>query len=81
MSSTAMESFTQAPGDFNNCFTCHNTQAITANGVPTKRQTNGVNLLDPGLLNVSHVISNFILEDCGDNVMTDGSGQKQAVCN
>ena len=81
MSSVAMESFTQAPGNFNNCFTCHNTEAINANGVPTKRQSNGVNLLDPGLLNVSHVISNFILEDCGSNVVTDSTGQKQAVCN
>jgi hypothetical protein len=81
MSSTAMESFTQAPGNFNNCFTCHNTEAINANGVPTKRQSTGVNLLNPGLLNVSHVISNFILEDCGSNITTDGSGQKQAVCN
>jgi hypothetical protein len=81
MSSTAMESFTQAPGNFNNCFTCHNTEAINANGVPTKRQPGSVNLLNPGLLNVSHVISNFILEDCGGNVMPDGSGQKQAVCN
>jgi len=81
MSSTAMESFTQAPGNFNNCFTCHNTEAINSNGVPTKRQSNGVNLLNPGLLNVSHVISNFILEDCGSNVVMDSSGQKQAVCN
>jgi hypothetical protein len=81
MSSVAMESFTQAPGNFNNCFTCHNTEAINANGVPTKRQTSGANLLDPGLLNVSHVISNFILEDCGANVTTDSTGQKQAVCN
>jgi hypothetical protein len=82
MSSVAMESFTQAPGNFNNCFTCHNTQAINANGVPTKRQSAGTNLLDPGLLNVSHVISNFILEDCGSNVVTDtATGQKTAVCN
>lgn len=82
MSSVAMESFTQAPGNFNNCFTCHNTEAINSNGVPTKRQKMvGVNLLNPGLLNVSHVISNFILEDCGNNVTMDPSGQKQAVCN
>ncbi len=81
MSSVAMESFTQSPGNFNNCFTCHNTQAINANGVPTVRQQGSVNLLDPGLLNVSHVISNFILEDCGSNVVTDAMGQKQAVCN
>jgi len=83
MSSTAMESFTQAPGNFNNCFTCHNTEAIDANGVPTKRQMmTSTNLLNPGLLNVSHVISNFVLEDCGSNVMTDpATGIKQAVCN
>jgi len=81
MSSVAMESFTQAPGNFNNCFTCHNTEAINGNGVPTKRQTSGMNLLDPGMLNVSHVISNFILEDCGNNVITDSKNQKQAVCN
>ncbi len=81
MSSTAMESFTQAPGNFNNCFTCHNTEAINANGVPTKRQTNAANLLNPGLLNVSHVISNFVLEDCGSNITMDAQGNKQAVCN
>jgi hypothetical protein len=65
MSSTAMESFTQAPGSFNNCFTCHNTQAITANGIPTDRDTGAgvVKLLDPGLLNVSHVLSQFLLEE------------------
>jgi len=65
MSSTAMESFTQQPGSFNNCFTCHNTQAITANGIPTDRDSSAtvVKLLDPGLLNVSHVISQFLLEE------------------
>jgi hypothetical protein len=65
MSSTAMESFTQAPGSFNNCFTCHNTQAITANGIPSDRDTGAgvVKLLDPGLLNISHVLSQFLLEE------------------
>jgi hypothetical protein len=64
MSSTAMESFTQAPGSFNNCFTCHNTQAITANGIPSDRDgATAVKLLDPGLLNVSHILSQFLLEE------------------
>ncbi len=68
MSSTAMESFTQAPGAFNNCFTCHNTQAITANGIPLKKDTSGtpIKLLDPGLLNVSHILSQFLLEEYED---------------
>jgi len=65
LSSTAMESFTQGPSSFNNCFTCHNTQAITANGIPLGRDKTGtpVKLLDPGLLNVSHVLSQFLLEE------------------
>ena len=66
MSSTAMESFTQAPGAFNNCFTCHNTQAITANGVPLNKDATGIKLLDPGLLNVSHILSQFLLEEYED---------------
>jgi hypothetical protein len=82
MSSVAMESFTQPTGNFNNCFTCHNTQAINANGVPSVRQQGtSFKLLDPGLLNVSHVISQFVLEDCGNNVVTDASGgNAKAVC-
>jgi hypothetical protein len=65
LSSTSMESFTQGPASFNNCFTCHNTQAITANGIPLKRDKTGtpLKLLDPGLLNVSHVLSQFLLEE------------------
>jgi len=79
MSSVAMESFTQPAGNFNNCFTCHNTQAINTNGVPLVRQPGSVKLLDPGLLNVSHVVSQFVLEDCGSNVVTDSTGTR-AVC-
>jgi hypothetical protein len=79
MSSTAMESFTQNAGNFNNCFTCHNTQAINTNGVPVLRQPGSVKLLDPGLLNVSHILSQFVLEDCGANVVTDSTGSR-AVC-
>jgi hypothetical protein len=63
LSSTAMESFTQAPDSFPNCFTCHNTQAVTAKGVPIDRDSSGVKLLEPKLLNVSHVLSQFILEE------------------
>ncbi|HKE14667.1 MAG TPA: hypothetical protein VKB80_07375 [Kofleriaceae bacterium] len=63
LSSTAMESFTQAPDSFPNCFTCHNTQAVTAKGVPIDRDSSGVQLLEPKLLNVSHVLSQFILEE------------------
>jgi hypothetical protein len=78
MSSVAMESFTQPSGNFNNCFTCHNTQSINANGVPTVRQPGSIKLLDPGLLNVSHVISQFVLEDCGSNLDAAGTS---AICN
>ena len=84
MSSTAMESFTQAPAAFQNCFSCHNTSAINANGVAVKDDQNGVKLIDHGLLNVSHVISQFLLEDCfqPENIQEDAQdpGIKQAVC-
>jgi hypothetical protein len=63
LSSTAMESFTQAPDAFPNCFSCHNTQAITANGVPVDKDRRGTKLIDPKLLNVSHVLSQFLLEE------------------
>ena len=68
MSSTAMESFTQSFDTFPNCLSCHNTQAITDKGVPVNRDTQGTKLLDPSLLNVSHVFSEFVrqeLEDAG----------------
>jgi len=64
LSSTAMESFTQAPDSFRNCFTCHNTQAVTDKGVPLNRDISGARLLEPKQLNVSHVLSQFILEEC-----------------
>jgi hypothetical protein len=65
MSSTAMESFTQTLGGFPNCFNCHNTQAISDKGVPMLNDQGGIKLLDPGLLNVSHVLSEVVFEDCG----------------
>ncbi len=68
MSSTSMESFTQGAASFFNCFRCHNTQAVTQRGIslndddPTQPP-----LLTPKLINVSHVFSEFILEECGPN--------------
>ena len=64
LSSTSMESFTQPPGSFPNCLSCHNTQAINSNGVPCARDGTGIKLLEPGLLNVSHILSQFLLEEC-----------------
>jgi len=58
-----MESFTQAPGSFPNCFTCHNTQAVTEKGIPIDRDVQGTKLMDAKLLNVSHVFSQFLLQD------------------
>jgi hypothetical protein len=63
LSSTAMESFTQAPDSFANCFACHNTQAVTARGVPLNRDLQGTQLLPPKLINVSHIFSEFIAEE------------------
>jgi hypothetical protein len=66
LSSTAMESFTQAPVAFPNCFACHNTQPITTNGVPVSRDTQGqVVIAKPALINVSHLFSEFVLRECG----------------
>jgi hypothetical protein len=53
LSSTAMESFTQT--DFPNCFSCHNTQRVTDDPASTV-------LLNPKLLNVSHVMSKFLAD-------------------
>jgi len=63
LSSTAMESFTQGPGSFPNCFACHNTQAVTSRGIPSAKDTVSPVLLQPKLLNVSHILSQFVLEE------------------
>jgi hypothetical protein len=63
LSSTAMESFTQGPTAFPNCFSCHNTQAVTARGTPAIRDTASAVLLQPKRINVSHVFSEFVLEE------------------
>jgi hypothetical protein len=63
LSSTAMESFTQAPAAFPNCFSCHNTQAVTEKGIPVDRDRQGTPLMEPKQLNVSHVFSQFLLDE------------------
>jgi hypothetical protein len=63
LSSTAMESFTQSPTSFPNCFSCHNTQAVTTRGIPANRDTESPVLLQPKRINVSHVFSQFLLEE------------------
>jgi hypothetical protein len=63
LSSTAMESFTQGPGSFPNCFACHNTQAVTSRGIPSSKDMLSPVLLQPKRLNVSHILSQFVLEE------------------
>jgi hypothetical protein len=60
LSSTAMESFTQTDTSFGNCFMCHNTQASNANGVPFVRDNGSPALIEPKMINVSHVFNEFI---------------------
>ena len=75
LSGVGLESFTQSNA-FANCFTCHNTQAIASNGVPYKGPENGHLLMPPKLLNVSHILSQLVLEQCDGpnaNVVTVGS--------
>ena len=80
MSSTSMESFTQFNGSFPNCFQCHNTLGINAHGTTVDADRSSVKLLDPGLLNVSHVISEFVLEDCGTKIVMNADGSSRADC-
>ncbi len=68
LSNPAIESFTQAPGNFNNCFSCHNTQAVSTGGVPAPRDVRPT-LLAPKLLNMSRVFSQFLLEECGPSAI------------
>jgi hypothetical protein len=64
MSSTAMESFTQSASSFRNCFSCHNTQAINASGIPVNQDNMATRQLLPAKqLNVSHLFSQFVLEE------------------
>jgi len=73
LSNPAVESFTQSPGNFNNCFTCHNTQAISPGGLPAMRDPSGLTLLPPRLLNVSRVFSQFLVDACGPTGVCPGS--------
>ncbi len=63
LSSTAMESFTQSPAGFPNCFVCHNTQAISARGIPVDRDSSSLKILGPKLINISHIFSQFVVEE------------------
>jgi hypothetical protein len=63
LSSVAMESFTQSPAAFPNCFSCHNTQAVTEKGIPLERDRQGALLLEPKQIGVSHVFSQFLLDE------------------
>jgi hypothetical protein len=64
LSSTAMETFTQSAAAFPNCFSCHNTQAITADGTPPSRDpTSKLVMTKPALINVSHVFSEFLADE------------------
>src|SRR5260370_13897388 len=62
LSSTAMESFTQGPDAFPNCFNCHNTQAIQAKGVPYLRDNSSPILIQPKMLNATHIFAQFLLD-------------------
>jgi hypothetical protein len=57
LSSTSMESFTQAVNSFPNCFSCHDTRAATARGVPMARDQTAPMTLGPKMLNVSHIFN------------------------
>jgi hypothetical protein len=64
LSSTAMETFTQGPDSFPNCFSCHNTQPITTNGTPQTRDPSSPLVLSkPALINVSHMFSEFVYRE------------------
>jgi hypothetical protein len=68
LSSTSMETFTQGPGAFSNCFQCHNTEPISTNGVSTYRnQGDQVILAKPAMINVSHLFSEFVLRELTAN--------------
>jgi hypothetical protein len=68
LSSTSMETFTQSAGAFANCFECHNTEPVTADGVSVQRDPlDQVILAKPAMINVSHLFSEFILRELGDH--------------
>jgi hypothetical protein len=60
LSSTAMESFTQGEASFPNCFHCHDTRATAGNGVPQARNLTSPVVMQPGLINVSHIFNEVV---------------------
>ncbi len=60
LSSVAMESFTQPSDSFPNCFMCHDTRSTTARGVPSARDQAAPVLLQPKLMNVSHIFNEVV---------------------
>lgn len=60
LSSTAMESFTQPATSFPNCFSCHDTRAATARGVPAARDQGSAVTLEPKQINVSHIFNEVV---------------------
>jgi hypothetical protein len=91
LSSTAMESFTQSTEAFPNCFACHNTQEVTAKGISrisSPGDANNPSLLKAKLLNVSHVLTQVVLEECvsdanlipNPSTAPEAANTKFAVC-
>jgi hypothetical protein len=60
LSSTAMESFTQGTASFPTCFSCHDTQPTAGNGVPQPRNMTSPVVMQPGLINVSHIFNEVV---------------------
>jgi len=60
ISSVAMESFTQAENSFPNCFDCHDTRSTAGNGVPQVRAMAAPAVMQPGLINVSHIFNEVV---------------------
>lgn len=50
-------------GRFPNCFSCHNTQAVPEKGIPIDRDRQDTLLIEPKQINVSHVFSQFVLDE------------------
>jgi hypothetical protein len=63
LSSVAMESFTQGPASFPTCFSCHDTQSTAGNGVPQARNMASAVVMQPGLINVSHIFNEVVRLD------------------
>lgn len=60
LSSIAMESFTQGANSFPNCFHCHDTRSTAGNGVPQASNPNSPAVMQPGMINVSHIFNEVV---------------------